>query len=90
MNLYCWSHNTVHPFTPGDVEGIVYALTAQLGEAEKSEPIQDPREYPRLICPKDALYLAGDSEAYLEHVEQGIESRRLIIKQSERATHAPH
>ena len=76
MNLYCWPHNTVHDFTPDNVEQIVYALIAELEDAEKSAPTQDPNAHPTMICPQQALFLAREPEAYLEHVEQGVECRR--------------
>ncbi len=80
MDLYCWPHNTVHPFTPGQVEQIVYCLTGQLGDAEQAGPIQNPQADPRFACPKDVLYWARDSEAYLEHVEQGVECRKAMAQ----------
>lgn len=76
MDLYCWPHNTVHQFTPGGVEQVVYALTAMVfasgqkhGEGEEYSPR-------RLVCPQTVLSLARDSECYLEHVEQGVTCRR--------------
>lgn len=77
MNLYCWNHNKTHPFTPGEVEQIVYALTAMEFEAKRS-PEGNGEEYdPKLLCcPREALALAQDSECYLEQVEQGVARRR--------------
>jgi hypothetical protein len=80
MDLYCWPHNTTHQLTAGEVEQVVYVLTGALATEEKSEPIQDPNEYPNMICPQTALELARDSEAYLEHTEQGVESRKAMTK----------
>lgn len=76
--LHCWHHNIVHPFTAGEVERIVYALTGMLFDARHEDADGDYAGYqPRLmLCPKEALVLARDSECYLEHVEQGVESRR--------------
>lgn len=47
MNLYCWNHNTVHHFTAGEVEQIVYAQTGMLFDACR-EDADDT--YPRLRC----------------------------------------
>ncbi|GAA0583175.1 hypothetical protein GCM10010172_80270 [Paractinoplanes ferrugineus] len=79
MDLYCWNHNKVHPFTPGEVEQIVYALTAEVWTAHQlGDPDGDYREYdPKwLICPREALAMGQDSECYLEQVEQGVACRR--------------
>lgn len=78
MRLYCWNHNLVHQFTPGEVEQIVYAFTGLLFDARREEVDGDYAEYhPKLMmCPKEALMLANDSECYLEHVEQGVACRR--------------
>jgi hypothetical protein len=77
MQLYCWNHNMVHPFAPGEAERIVYALTGMLSTAESSEPLDNPPYGdPKLVCPREALALAQDSECYLEHVEQGVACRR--------------
>jgi hypothetical protein len=77
MDLYCWPHNKTHPFTPGEVEQIVYALTAMEFEAKRS-PEGNWEEYSpkQLCCPREALSLAQDSECYLEQVQQGVECRR--------------
>lgn len=76
MDLHCWPHNRTHHFTPGEVEQIVYALTGMLSTEETAEPLG--LQEPRLICPKEALALARDSECYLEHVEQGVECRKAL------------
>lgn len=73
MDLYCWPHRLVHRFTAGEVEQIVYALT---GWAYDSEPVTGEYNPKRLMCPKEALHLARDSEAYREHVEQGVACRK--------------
>lgn len=76
MDLYCWPHITVHQFTPGEVEHVVYALTAMVFDAGQRE--QSGEEYAprRLVCPQTVLSLARDSECYLEQVEQGVTCRR--------------
>lgn len=78
MNLHCWQHNTVHSFTAGEVEQVVYAMTGMLFDARREDADDSYAEYhPQLmLCPSEALTLARDSECYLEHVEQGVESRR--------------
>lgn len=78
MKLYCWYHNTVHPLTDGETEQIVYAMTGMLFDANRDDADDRYAEYhPKLmLCPKEALAMARDSECYLEHVEQGIENRR--------------
>lgn len=80
MKLYCWAHNIVHALTPGQVEQVVYAFTGALFDARRRDADLDCVEYhPKLmLCPKEALMLARDSECYREHVEQGVESRRRI------------
>jgi hypothetical protein len=77
MILYCWKHNAAHEFTAGEVEKIFYAMTGLLFDACRQDADEDYAEYhPKLIiCPKEALDLARDSEAYLEYVEQGLECR---------------
>lgn len=80
MNLYCWHHNATHRFAGGEVEQIVYAMTGMLFDARQEGADADYAQYhPNLmICPMETLMLARDSECYLEHVEQGIESRRAL------------
>jgi hypothetical protein len=80
MDLYCWPHNTVHTFTPGEVEQVVYALTAMVFDADQRD--QSGEEYsPNLLaCPQTALSLAQDSECYLEQVEQGVECRKELAR----------
>lgn len=75
MNLYCWAHNTAHPFTPDDVEEIVYALTGVFADAECGNWSSRIR---RMRCPKEVLGWARDGEMYYEHVEQGVECRKAI------------
>lgn len=77
MDLYCWPHNTTHHFTAGEVEQIVYALT---GWAYDSEQVAGEYNPKRLTCPQEALRMAGDSEMYVEHVEQGVECRKDLVR----------
>lgn len=77
MNLYCWAHNTVHEFTPDDVEQIVYALTAWAYDSEAGT--DEHVDSKRMACPKTMLHMASESEAYLEHVEQGVECRKALV-----------
>lgn len=77
MQLYCWNHNKTHPFTPGEVEQIVYALTAMEFDSRRSDEGQWEEYSPKLLhCPREVLSLAQDSECYLEQVEQGVACRR--------------
>jgi hypothetical protein len=82
MDLYCWPHNTTHRLTAGEVEQAVYALTGMLFDARRDDADNDYAEYhPKLLpCPKESLMLARDSECYLEHTEQGVESRKAMTK----------
>jgi hypothetical protein len=73
---HCWNHNHVHRFTSGEVEQIVYALTAMVFDADQRDDGEGLEYSPKLLhCPIEVLALAQDSECYLEQVEQGVACR---------------
>jgi hypothetical protein len=69
MNLHCWPCRTVHEFGLDDVERIVYALGGIAAD-----------DFNRIVSEPDCLISvlrgASDSEAYAEHVDQGVECRQ--------------
>lgn len=69
--LYCWPCKDVHVFSPDDVERIVYALGADVVQADGSAPERGEPD-----CLGEVLGWARSAELYAEHVEQGIECRK--------------
>jgi hypothetical protein len=83
VNLYCWPCRTVHEFKLKDVERIVYALgQAEVEALHLGGVIGQQTECKELAaagpsCPRDVLSAAGDGDLYSEHVEQGVECRKV-------------
>lgn len=82
MKLYCNPHGTVHEFTAGEVERIVYALSGEVASA-LSEPDGDrifagEDGYERIPCPKDYLEMSRSIEGYGELTEASVSARRRV------------
>lgn len=82
MHLYCTRHNTTHEMTEGDVEQVVYALTAAQADAvcEPDGDRIDAGDLPdqHMACPQEVLRSWTDPEVYAEWIEGCIESRKAV------------
>jgi len=73
------SHPLAHDMTAGEVERLVYALTAGMADAETEvDRGPDVGRYPFevMVCPVEYQRVARDPEMYAEHIEQMVEMRR--------------
>lgn len=67
------SRHTVHALGPLDVARLVAVLTVDRADNIANPVDDDPVEttwLDEMVCPVEALSWAGDSEMYLEHVEE--------------------
>lgn len=70
------SHPLAHRLTAGQIERLVYTLSAALvDEANDANPAPEDRDHEE-SCPLDVLAWSEEPECYLEHVEGRIEQRR--------------
>lgn len=76
------SHPLAHDMTSGDVERLVYVLTASTADAETCPADERPdageASWSVMRCPVDWLRAARDPEMYAEHIEQMVEQRRHV------------
>lgn len=78
--LWCPTHDEHHSFTAGEIERIVYALSAGLAEEATASDINDRHLIgaafeDALSCPLEVLGWSRDGEMYAEHTGRFVAMR---------------
>lgn len=76
------SHPLAHKMTAGEVEQLVYVLTAAVATAETEEESPEAGQDPvaAMGCPVEWLRVGRDPEMYAEHIEGMLVTRKAAAR----------
>lgn len=86
VTLYCYYCRTNHHLTASEAEVVIHTLVAEWAEAvvdtefNPSYSGESGTDVTYGWCARNHLAWVRDPEAYAEHIEQAVESRRLVSR----------